>query len=149
MAMDVEERWSTRPPTTMLETFPWFQGECFTMIVEDLLRFPRESGVVVEGFRLLPRLVEPLLSVPAHGVWLLPTHDFRQAVIGSRAGSASWFLARTTDPGRSLRNLLERDRMFTDILHEESSRLQVPAIEIDGTMAEDDLVRRVTEAFGL
>jgi len=149
MAMDMDERWSNRPPKTMLETFPWFQGEGFTMIIEDLLRLPREPGVIVEGFRLLPSLVKPLLSVPAHAVWLLPTPDFRQAVVQTRGVATSGFLAKTTDPERALRNLLERDRMFTDILREETARLEVPAIEVDATMTEDDLARRVTEVFGL
>ncbi|HEX5885042.1 MAG TPA: hypothetical protein VFY67_10935 [Pyrinomonadaceae bacterium] len=149
MAMDMDERWVNRPPKTLLETFHWFQGEGFDLIIEDLLCFSREPGVIVEGFRLLPRLVQPLLSVPAHAVWLLPTPAFRRAVLDSRGGSAWGFLAKTTDPERALRNVLERDRMFTDILREETARLELPAIEVDTTMTEDELVRRVTEVFGL
>ena len=149
IAMDMDERWVNRPPETMLETFPWFRGEGLDMIVEDLLRLPPVPGVIVEGFRLLPRLVKPLLSVPAHAVWLLPTPDFRQAVVESRGGSASGFLAKTTDPERALHNLLERDRMFTDILREETARLELPAIEVDATLSEDDLARRVADVFGL
>jgi 2-phosphoglycerate kinase len=147
MAMDMDERWVNRPSKTMLETFHWFQGECFNMIIEDLLRLPREHGVIAEGFRLLPRLVQPLLSAPAHAVWLLPTLTFRQAVVESRGGSAWGFLARTTDPERALRNLLERDQMFTDILREETARLGLPAIEVDAGMTEDDLVKKVTEVL--
>jgi 2-phosphoglycerate kinase len=149
MAMDMDERWVSRSPETMLETFHWFQGEGFNLIIEDLLRLPHEPGVIVEGFRLLPRLVKPLLSDPGHAVWLLPTPDFRQAVMESRGGAASGFLARTSDPERALRNLLERDRMFTDILRAETARLDVPAIEVDATVGEDDLAKRVTEVFGL
>jgi hypothetical protein len=70
-------------------------------------------------------------------------------VVESRGGSASGFLAKTADPERALRNLLERDRMFTEILREETARLGLPAIEVDATTTEDDLARRVTEAFGL
>jgi 2-phosphoglycerate kinase len=149
MAMDMDERWTNRPSKTMLQTFHWFRGEGFDMIVEDLLRLPREPGVIVEGFRLLPSLVQPLLSVPAHAVWLLPTPDLRQAVVEGRGGSAWGFLAKTSDPDRALRNLLERDRMFTDILREETARLDVPAIEVDATMTEDGLTKRVTDQFGL
>jgi hypothetical protein len=97
----------------------------------------------------LPRLVKPLLSVPGHALWLLPTPAFRQAVIESRGGAASGFLARTTDPEAALRNLLERDRMFTDILREETARLEVPAVEVNATLTEDYLAERVTEVFGL
>jgi 2-phosphoglycerate kinase len=147
MAMDMDERWVNRSPKTMLETFHWFRGEGFNMIVEDLLSFPRDPGVVVEGFRLLPHLVKPLLSVPDRAVWLLPTPEFRRAVIESRGGSAWGFLAKTSDPERALRNLLERDRIFTEILREETSRLGLAAIDVDITTTEDDLVRQVTGLF--
>ena len=149
MAMDMDERWVNRSPKTMLETFHWFRGEGFNLIIEDVLRLRRERGVVVEGFRLLPQLVKPLLSVPNRAVWLLPTPDFRQTVIESRGGAAWGFLAKTSNPERALRNLLERDRMFTDILREETARLGLAAIQVDTTTTEDELARRVTGVFGL
>jgi hypothetical protein len=147
-AMGMDERWVNRSPETMLETFHWFRGEGFGLIVEDLLRLPREPGLIVEGFRLLPRLVKPLIAVPDHAVWLLPTPDFRRAAFGSRG--SLWEIARkTTDPQSALRNLLERDRMFTARLYEEAKRLELRVIEVDTTVTEDDLAERVTEAFGL
>jgi 2-phosphoglycerate kinase len=148
MAMDMDERWVNRSAKTMLDTFHWFRGEGFNLIIEDVLRLPREPGVVVEGFRLLPRLVEPLLSVHDHAVWLLPTPEFRHAVVQSRGGSAWRFLAKTTDPERAMRNLLERDRMFTDLLRDETARLGLCAIEVEATTSEDELAKRVTDVFG-
>jgi 2-phosphoglycerate kinase len=149
MAMSMDERWVNRPPEIMLETFQWFRGEGFNFIIEDLLRLPREPGILVEGFRLLPPLVEPLLLTPGHAVWLLPTPDFRRSVFEGRGGAAWSFLARTSDPERALRNLLERDRMFTDGLREETARLGLPAIEINTAITEDDLTGRVASMFGL
>lgn len=55
--MNMDERWANRSPQTMLETFPWFRGEAFGLIVEDVLRLPAGTGVIAEGFRLLPHLV--------------------------------------------------------------------------------------------
>jgi hypothetical protein len=133
----------------MLETFHWFRGEGFNMIIEDILRLPKEPGVLVDGFRLLPHLVEPLLAERSHAVWLLPAREFRQAVMDSRGGARSGFIGRTSDPERALRNLLERDAMFTDRLYEETRRLGLSTIEVDSTMSEDDLAGRVAEAFGL
>lgn len=147
MEMDMDERWVNRTPHTMLDTFHWFRGECFNMIVEDLLSLPPTPGVVVEGFRLLPHLVKPFLPGPGHAVWLLPTRDFREAVIESRGGSAWGFLAKTSNPETALRKLLERDRMFTDILRDETARLKLPVIEVDSTITEDEVVQRVTELF--
>jgi adenylate kinase family enzyme len=149
MAMDMDERWVNRSPTTMLETFHWFRGERFESIIDDLLKLPRDSGVIVEGFRLLPRLVKPLLTVPTQAVWLLPTPEFRQRVFERRAGSASGFLANTTDPAKALSNLLERDRLFTEMLRSETEGLELLGIDVDVAMTEDDLVARVTRTFGL
>lgn len=149
MEMDMNERWLNRTPKTMLETFHWFKGEGFNLIIEDLLRLPRDSGSIVEGFRLLPHLVGPLLSVASHAIWLLPAPEFRKQVVESRGGSGWRFLAQTTDPEKALHNLLERDRMFTDLLREETARLELPTIEVETTTSEDDLVERVTKMFGL
>jgi len=148
MDMDMDERWVNRSPKIMLETFHWFQGEGFELIIQDLLQLPREVGVIVEGFRLLPHLVKPLLRVPGHAVWLLPTPEFRRVVVESRGGSAWGFLARTSEPETALSNLLERDRMFTEILREQTAQLGLHAIEVDTTTTEDDLGKQVTDVFG-
>ena len=150
-AMDMDERWVSRSPETMLETFHWFRGEGFGPIVDDLLGLLGSlgpgPGVIAEGFRLLPRLVRPLLAGPGHAVWLLPTPGFRRAAFESR-GSLLQIAGRTSDPDRALRNLLERDRMFTDRLRDEAGQLGLPVIEVDAAMTEDGLVKRVAEAFG-
>jgi hypothetical protein len=147
-AMGMDERWVNRSPETMLETFHWFRGEGFGLIFEDLLRLPAEPGVIAEGFRLLPHLVKPLLTTPDHSVWLLPTPEFRRAAFVSRG--SLWEIARKTgNPEKALHNLLERDRMFTGRLRQEAHCLGLPVIEISTAMTEDDLARRVTEAFGL
>jgi 2-phosphoglycerate kinase len=148
IAMDMDERWVDRSPETMLETFPWFRGEAFDMIVEDLLRVPSSPGVIAEGFRLLPHRVKPLVAVPRRAVWLLPTPDFRRASFEHR-DPARAYLHKTSDPDKALRNLLERDRMFTDQLREETTRLALPTIEVDNTMTEDALAERVVDAFGI
>ncbi|MGA8117492.1 MAG: hypothetical protein WCA46_27965 [Actinocatenispora sp.] len=148
LGMDMDERWVDRSPETMLETFHWFRGEGFGLIVEDLLGLPREPGVIVEGFRLLPHLVSPLLAVPGHAVWLIPTPGFRRAAFDSR-GSTWGIAGRTSDPERALSNLLERDRLFTTRLRQETRRLDLPVIEVDTTVTEDDLADRVSGLFGL
>ena len=147
-AMDMDERWISRSPETMLETFHWFRGEGFGLIVDDLLRMPGGDGVIAEGFRLLPHLVQPLLAGPGHAVWLCPTPGFRRAAFASR-GSLREIAGRTSDPARALRNLLERDRMFTERLREEAAGLGLRVIDVDVTMTEDDLAGRVARAFGL
>jgi len=149
MAMDMDERWGNRSPKAMLETFQWLRGEGFSMIIEDVLRLAKEPGVIVDGLRLLPHLVKPLLAVRCHAVWLLPTPEFRQAVFDSRGGPQWGFIGKTSNPQRALRNVLERDAMFTHQLYEEAKRLEMNIIPVDATMTVDDLTSRVTEVFGL
>ena len=147
IAMDMDERWLNRSPATMFETFHWFRGEGFNLIIEDLLRLPTARGVIAEGLRLLPHLVKPLLSASHHAVWLLPTPEFRQAAIEQRGGWA--FLAKTSNPERAFQNLLERDRMFTDRLRAEVERLQLRAIEVSSTTTEDASAYLLAKMFGL
>lgn len=147
-AMDMDDRWVNRSPEAMLETFHWFRGEGFGLIVEDLLSLPARPPVLAEGFRLLPHLVAPLLTRPVRAVWLLPTPAFRRAAFASR-GSLWEIAGRTSDPDRALRNLLDRDRLFTDRLRAETSRLGLPAIEVDAALSEDDLAGQVAAALGL
>jgi len=149
MAMDMDERWVNRSPKAMLETFHWFRGEGFDMIVDDLLRLPKEPGVIVDGFRLLPHLVQPLLAVRRHAVWLLPTPEFRQAVFDRRGGPQWGFVGKTSDPERALHNLLERDAMFTQRLYAEATRLDLNTIQVDTTTTVGDLTSRVMAAFEL
>lgn len=149
MAMDMDERWVNRSPETMLETFHWFRGEGFGLIVEDLLRMPREPCVVVEGFRLLPHLVQPLLPGPGHAVWLLPTPEFRQAAVTSRTTPGGGFTGRTSDPERANRNVAVRDHLFTERLREETARLRLPAVTVGLTMSEDELAERVSGVLRL
>ena len=132
----------------MLETFHWFRGEGFGLIVEDLEVLPAEPGVIAEGLRLLPHLVAPLLARPEHAVWLLPIPAFRRAALDSR-GTAWDIPNRTSEPARALTNLLERDRMFTDRLAEETAMLGLRVVQVEVGMRADELADRVTRMFRL
>jgi hypothetical protein len=85
----------------MLHTWPAFHGEGFELIIEDLLGLPSEPPILVEGYKLLPRLVAPLLSGPQQAVWLIPTPAFRRQALDQR-GSAWSIAGRTSDPKKAL-----------------------------------------------
>ncbi|HEX4212934.1 MAG TPA: hypothetical protein VIA06_06370 [Candidatus Dormibacteraeota bacterium] len=148
MAMDMDQRWVTRPPEVMERTFPWFRGEAFEMIVDDLLRLPLDPPVLVEGFRLLPRLVAPLVGRQPRAVWLLPTPDFRISAFDRRG--FTWEIpGRTGDPPRALANLLDRDRLFTDQVAEEAAALGLPVVHVDGELGVEALTERTAKLLGL
>ena len=147
-AMSMDQRWVDRDPVSMYRSFPWFQGEGFDLILDDLRRLPADRPVIAEGFRLLPELVLPHLSDVSHGVWLLPTPRFRdEAFARRRAGDAFW--TRTTNPARALANLLERDRLFTDDLTRQTERASIGSIHIDGTWDVEHTVEGLAHRFGL
>ncbi len=146
--MDMDERWLNRSPELMLETFHWYRGEAFGLIVEDLLALPADQGVLVEGFRLLPRLVKPLLKSNGQAAWLIPTPEFRLAAFTTR-GTLMDIAGKTSAPSRALENLLLRDDMFTSRLEREVKDERLPIINVGSVMCVDDLTSRVAELFGL
>jgi hypothetical protein len=151
VAMDMDERWLTRSPDEMLETFHGFRGELFELIVEDLLALPSESPVLVEGFRLLPRLVAPLLRQPSgagQAAWLIPTAAFRREAFDAR-GSLWKIAGQTSDPRRALENLLARDALFTSQVAVEAAALGLATITVDGSLTVEALAGRVAVALGL
>jgi 2-phosphoglycerate kinase len=146
--MSMDERWLAQTPRDMLETFHWFRGECFEMVVDDVRTIAARGGVLVEGFRLLPDLVAPLLASSGRAVWLLPSPAFRLAAF-ERRGVRRTLAERTSDPDRAMRNLLERDRLFTDRLRRQTTALGLSAIEVDVGTTENALVERVRADLGL
>ena len=146
--MGMDQRWVDRSPQTMLETFHWFRGEGFSLIIEDLLALPSNQGVIAEGFRLLPHLVKPLLDDPSHSVWLIPTPKFRLAAFKSRG--TTWSIPnKTSNPKRALSNLLERDRLFSERLEGMVETIGLAAIKVDGRLTEDALETCIASKFGL
>jgi 2-phosphoglycerate kinase len=150
-AMGMDERWVNRLPQVMLESFHWFRGEAFDLIVQDLLALPDDRPVVAEGLRLLPSLVKPLLASNDRAAWLVPTPKFRRAAFDARRpDGAPWrFVDQTSNPERALANLLERDRMFSEQVKDECRRLGLQVIDIDVGLSAVDAAALVAASFGL
>ena len=144
LSMTMDERWLSSQPAAMLESFHWFAGEGFHLVVDDVVELVDHGPVVAEGFRLLPGLVAPLLDDSRDAVWLLPAPAFRRMAF-ERRGSLWTIAGKTTDRQRALDNLLERDRLFTNRLRKELVRLGLAAIDVEIGDSEDDIYDRVTE----
>jgi 2-phosphoglycerate kinase len=132
----------------MYATFPWFHGEGFDLLIENLQRLPTNQLVLVEGFRLLPHLVRPHVLNPRHAVWLVPTPDFRHAAF-MRRRHADAFWTRTTDPDRAFINLLERDRIFTDKIEGDAARNSLGVLYVDSTCTVESMAQELAARFGL
>jgi len=146
--MSMDERWLLRDPGEMLRSFHWFEGEGFDLILRDLEALPRSQRVLVEGFRLLPRLVAPHLGRASQSLWLLPTPDFRATAFAARG--TLWDIAnRTSNPPQALQNLLARDALFTARLEAEVRQLDLPLLIVDGERTLDETCRLVAEMLQL
>jgi 2-phosphoglycerate kinase len=148
VAMTMDERWVDRSPEEMLRTFHGYQGEGFEMVLEDVLALSESGPVLVEGFRLLPRLVAPRLGPDSAAVWLLPSRSFRRFALEKR-GSTAAMLAPTSDPARAFENLLERDALFTDEIRSEALALGLKTVEIDIGDSIEAVTAQAAEALGL
>jgi len=146
--MSMDERWVNRHPETMLDTFHWFNGEGFGLIIEDLRNGPRDCTVLIEGFRLLPKLVKPYLHSLNNGIWLIPTPQFRKTAFENR-GTLWEIPNKTSQPETALEKLLLRDAMFTDRIQSEAASKNCPMIVMDGSENEDEVVSRVVSHFRL
>jgi hypothetical protein len=146
--MSMDDRWILQSPAAMYATFPWFHGEGFDLLIEDVREMPADRPLLVEGFRLLPQLVKPYVSNPRHAVWLVPTEGFRHAAFDRRRGADAFWL-RTANPDRALAKLKERDRIFSEkiALDVESERLE--ALYVDGSRSADSLATELAYRFGL
>lgn len=148
LAMTMDERWAKRTPEEMFHTFHGFHGEGFGLILEDLLDLPTDVPLVVEGYKLLPRLVSPLLSRPDQAVWLIPTPEWRRTAL-ERRGSLWSIAGRTSDPETALTNLLVRDALYTEEVFRQAVALQLPTIEVNGSSSVDELATRVAQCLGI
>lgn len=146
--MSMDQRWVRRDPQTMYASFPWFQGEGFDLIIEDLRTLPPDEVVVAEGFRLLPHLIRPYLTDPRHAVWLIPTPAFRRDAF-TRRDAREAFWRRTSDPHRALANLLDRDRIFTDAVAADANHNGLATIVMDGNRTAENLAEDLADRFDL
>jgi 2-phosphoglycerate kinase len=144
----MDQRWVLGDPATMYRTFPWFHGEGFELVIEDLRSLFSSGVVLAEGFRLLPDLVCPHLTNSRYGVWLLPTPAFRRTAFARRSTQEA-FWSRTSDPQRALANLLERDRIFTDAVAIDAARHRLATLVIDGSRSIEEDVDDIAVRFGL
>jgi hypothetical protein len=148
IALTMDERWVKRTPEEMFHTFHGFHGEGFGLILEDLLALPIDVPVLVEGYKLLPRLIAPLLALPNQAVWLLPTSEWRRTAFSQR-GSLWSIAGRTSDPQRALANLLARDALYTEEVARQAAVLQLPTIEINGSATVNELLERTARCLGI
>ena len=145
-------RWTSAGSTGIrrrcARTFPWFAGDGFDLLLAEL---PAARPLIVEGFRLLPSLVAPLLGWRRAGGLAAPDAGAaRQGLRGSGGGRVGRSgSGRRIRAGRS-RTCSSGIGCSRDRLRAECEGLGLPAIEVDGSASVPrSLAGRVEEVLGL
>ncbi|NTV36148.1 MAG: cytidylate kinase-like family protein, partial [Anaerolineaceae bacterium] len=117
LASSMEDRWVNTTPKEMFDflllTFP----HRFALVVENLLLQPQGRPIIVEGFGLLPELVQPVLSSPYQAIWFVPTEEFKWESM-TRRGKPS-FASTLSDPDKARMNVFTRDTLLANYYRKE------------------------------
>lgn len=144
-AMSVDERWVLRASEEMAAQVVRSSTERFDLLVEDILKEPRDAPMLVEGPWLLPELVAPALSDPRQALWLIPSPEFKQASAAKRGKPG--MSHETSDPERATRNWRERDRLLAEHVRRSAVALGLTLWEVDGSVSPEETVERAERHF--
>ncbi len=145
LGRSVDEQWVYTTPEALFTGTLVTNEERFPMIVEDLLKMPSQPPILVEGPRLFPALIAPLLNHPGQAIWLLPTADFVRGSQERRDKPVNRF--RSSDPDRYRSNFLERERLLREHICAEVKGRDLPWIEIDGRRTPEMIADEVQSHF--
>jgi hypothetical protein len=150
LAASLDERW-VRPEVDELvqRALQSFESR-FPLVLADLedLAGGAPSGVIAEGFGLLPELVAPLLGAQTYrAVWLMPATEFKTASMRRRDKPS--FRHQTSDPERARRNLLARDARLGAVIATQAAAASLAVIHVDGDMDSGRLIDMVDRSFKL
>lgn len=104
-----------------------------------------------DDFRTLPNYVHGLLAWPEQGVFLIPTPEFRRAVLTQRYADpdrarANW---GDLDPATVLEARLARDALWDAEVVRQANEIGMALLEVDGTRSVDQLVDDLADRFRL
>jgi hypothetical protein len=129
-AMTPQERWMQSTPAEMFDMS--LHGERGSMVLDDLRALPHSPLLLAEGSTLPAQAVSSGIADRSRAVWLLPTPEFQQTLLG----------ARDTPPGPTALYLLLRDRIVREV-----SEHGAPTLVLDGSLDLDATVAAVEEQF--
>ena len=143
----VEERWIQPTSEDLFQGVLETNDERFPMILDDLRAMPQRPMILVEGPRLFPKLVAPLLTSAHQAVWLMPTSEFARE-------SASDATNRRGDLKRAIRSAIERTSCgetgcWRTYIRREVAAYGLTMIEVDGSRSPDEVADQIDAHFAL
>jgi hypothetical protein len=141
----LDENWLRPTPQQLFENILATNDERFPMICDDLRLMPPKLSVLVEGPRLFPKLVIPVLTSMNQAIWLIPTADFVRASQERRDKPSGRH--GSSNPERLRENFLARERLLAEYIESEVTRLGLPSIKIDGRRTAVEIAAEVESHF--
>ncbi len=145
LALDMEQRWLLRPPQEMARNTLASWWARFPLVLDDLRALPTDAPIFAEGPGLFPELVAPLLASPHQALWLVTTEPFCLLVRQRRGGA----YLETSDPARSLRNIVARDVLLARHVEREASARSLTWYAVDGGRSLSEMATLAEQHFAL
>jgi len=147
--LSMDDRWVRPAPQALAERELASWTARFPLVVDDLLALPLDRTVVAEGPSAFPWCVAEVIRSPRQAIFLLPTPDFREAVLSRRHrdGPGLSSAARTSDPERAARNMKERDALMAARIAVSCGELGLRYELVDGSRDLADSVALLEEHF--
>jgi len=124
------ERWM-QPMETLTQDVIKCYREHFSLIIKDVLAFPTDKPLLVEGTALTPREVSQILPSRNNAIWLIPTADFQRKNYSQR----EWIyeiLKQCDNQETAFHNWMERDIAFAEFVKNEAEELNLEWLSVDG-----------------
>jgi len=139
-SLSADQSWLERSPDTIAQARVDAISERFRLVLDDILAFPTDTPLLVEGPGLYPRDVWALLHSPAQAIWLVPSASFCRAIrLGRQQIHGLGPAAMTRDPQQARERFIDRDlRLAAHVRHQAEER-GLRVIEIDGARAPDEV----------
>jgi hypothetical protein len=138
-----EELWMRRSVEQQLAEEITLYREEFPLFLDELLCLPGSKPILVEGAALLPECVKPLLLNSQHALWVVPTREFQLYHYSHRMWAKD-VVKDCSDPEQAFKNWMERDIGFASFVTQETAKLALDVLVVDGkrTLAENVEISR-------
>lgn len=147
--LTMDERWVDPSAEAMAERDLAAWTGRSGLVIEDLLAWPAHRTIVVEGPSVFPWWVAPLLRSPRQAIFLIPSPEWRAAVLERRFRDdpAQSIAGRTTHPERARRNMAGRDAILGARVTAACAELGLRCERVDGSRDLDDSLALLEEQF--
>lgn len=141
-----DERWMQPPEALLAEAIACY-SEHFSLILEDIFKLPSGVPVLVEGTAILPALAARWIGAPRQALWMVPTPTFQREHYARRPW-ARQTVSDCRDPETAFENWMERDIRFGAWVRQETARLGLTTLVVDGQRSLEENMCWVAEFFG-